>query len=555
VVYLTAHADPETVRRAALTEPLGYVLKPITDGTLGSTVQIAIYKNEMERRLRTSEAWLSTTLHSVGDGIVATDPNGEIVFANAVAEKMTGWSAPEAHGRELMDVFELREESSGWLAKNPVLDLFPGECRDYTLVSKTGAETPVEVACFENCSREESLGSILVVRDIRARRGLEARLVQSQRMEAIANMAGGVAHDFNNLLTIILSHAEDLCGWLPSHEQFQAREIKEAASLASSISDQLLLLSRHDAANPELLDVDDVICEIQPMISHCLGQMGTLTTDLASTAGFIRADRNRIKQIFLNLALNARDAMPSGGELRIESSNLEIEEGSPEARLYRAGTYVRLRVEDSGAGMDRATLDRIFEPFFTTKKPGAGTGLGLSVVHSIVVRSEGYIRAESEPGKGTSFEILLPCTGARGATGKLPEHPSARIPLATILLVDDEDSIRGLMRSYLEREGYQVLEARNAEEAESLADAQSDPIDILVTDMVMPGKSGMQLAERLRHTRPQMKILFVSGYQPDHFEVDWALDDSGDLLAKPFLAPELLRRVRALLSKEAAVTQ
>jgi CheY-like chemotaxis protein len=357
------------------------------------------------------------------------------------------------------------------------------------------------------------------------------------------------------LLTIILSHAEDRLVWLPVHERFQAREIKEAATLASSISSQLLTLSRQDAERAEELEVDDAICEIQPMISHCLGQMVTLTTELDSTGRLVRADRNRLKQIFLNLALNARDAMPAGGEMRIESSSLDIEAGSPEARLHRSGSYVRLRVEDSGAGMEAATLARIFEPFFTTKKPEAGTGLGLSVVHSVVVQSGGYISAESKPGKGTSFEILLPCTGALGATGKLPEQSSARIPLATILLVDDEDSIRGLMRSYFEREGYQVLEARNAEEAESLAERHSDPIDILVTDMVMPGMSGMQLAERLRHTRPQMKILFVSGYQPDHFEVDWALDDRGDLLAKPFLAPELLRRVRVLLSKEPAVTQ
>jgi PAS domain S-box-containing protein len=554
VVYLTAHADPDTVRRAALTEPLGYVLKPITDGTLGSTVQVALYKNEMERRLRTSEAWLSTTLHSVGDGIVATDPNGEIVFANAVAENLTGWSAAEAHGRELMDVFQLREESSGSLAKNPVLDLVPGEYRDYALVSKTGAETPVEVACFENCSLEESLGAILVVRDIRARRALEARLVQSQRMEAIANMAGGVAHDFNNLLTIILSHAEDLLVWLPFNERFQAREIKEAAVLASSISSQLLTLSRRDAERAEELEVDDAICEIQPMISHCLGPMVTLTTELDSTGRLVRADRNRLKQIFLNFALNARDAMPAGGEMRIESSGFDIEAGSPEARLCRPGSYVRLRVEDSGAGMEAATLARIFEPFFTTKTPEAGSGLGLSMVHSIVVQSGGCISAESKPGKGTSFEILLPCAGARGATGNIPEQSRARIPLATILLVDDEDSIRGLMRSYFEREGYQVLEARNAEEAESIADAHPDSVDVLVTDMVMPGKSGMQLAERLRHKRPEMKTLFVSGYQPDRFDVDWALGDSGDLLAKPFLGPELLRRVRALLSKEAAVT-
>jgi PAS domain S-box-containing protein len=551
VVYLTSYADEETVSRAKLTEPFGYVLKPITDGTLSSTIQVALYKHEMERRLRTSEAWLSTTLHSVGDGIIATDPDGEIVFANAVAEQLTGWSGTEARGLRLTDVLELREEASGGPAGNPVLDLFPGECRDYVLVSKTGANTPVEIACFENCSMEESLGAILVVRDMRARRGLEERLIQSQRMEAIANMAGGVAHDFSNLLTIVLAHAEDLCACLPVHEQFQAREIKEAASLASSLSNQLLTLSRRDAERAEEFDIDEVICEIQPLISHCLGQMGTLTTELGSTGRFIRADRNQMKQIFLNLALNARDAMTAGGELRLESSTLDIEAGSAEARLYRPGSYVRLRVADSGEGMDAATLARIFEPFFTTKKPGAGTGFGLSVVHSIVVQNGGYIHAESEPGKGTSFEILLPCLNTYGGTGPAKQS-GADLAVPTILLVDDEESIRRLMRGYFEREGYRLLEARNAEEAESIAATHPEPIDVLVTDVVMPGMSGMHLAERLRHSQPQLKTLFVSGYRPDRFEVDWALDDKGDLLAKPFLAPELLRRVRALLTQAPA---
>jgi PAS domain S-box-containing protein len=552
VVYLTAHADAETVSRAKLTEPLGYVLKPITDGSLSSTVQIALYKQEMEHRLRTSEGWLSTTLHSVGEGIVATDPAGDIVFANAVAEELTGWSGADACGRALTEVLDLRAETSGQPAKSPVVDLSAGEYRDYTLVSKKGGDTPVEVACFENYSLEESLGSILVIRDIRERRALEARLIQSQRMEAIANMAGGLAHDFSNLLTIVHSHAEDLCARLHSHERFQAREIKEAASLASSISDQLLTLSRRDAVRAELLDIDEAIREIEPMISHCLGQTGTLTMELGATERLIRADRNRIKQILLNLALNARDAMPAGGELRIESSILEIEEGSPEARQYGTGTYVRLRVTDSGEGMDAATLARIFEPFFTTKKRGAGTGLGLSVVHSIVVQNGGYISAESGPGKGSCFEILLPCADAPGGAGRISEMRALH-PVSTILLVDDEDSVRRLMRGCLKREGYKLLEACSAEEAESIADAHPEAIDILVTDVVMPGMSGIQLAKRLRRRRPQLKTLFVSGYRPDPFEVGWALHDDGDLLAKPFLAPELLRRVRALLSGVTAV--
>jgi CheY-like chemotaxis protein len=297
-----------------------------------------------------------------------------------------------------------------------------------------------------------------------------------------------------------------------------------------------------------------VICEVQPLISHCLGKTRTLTTELGSTAGFIRADRNRLKHVFLNLALNARDAMPAGGELRIASSTFEIEVDSPAARQYRPGPYVRLRLADSGEGMDAATLARIFEPFFTTKKPGAGTGLGLSIVHSIIVQRAGYISAASELGKGTSFEVLLPCVGTFQGTGKLSEHCSSGASVPTILLVDDDDSVRRLMHGYLEREGYQLLEARNAEEAELIAEAHQEPIHILVTDVVMPGMSGVQLAERLRHSRPQLKTLFVSGYLHHNFEVDWAVHDNAELLAKPFLAPELLQHVRVLLAQETAVT-
>jgi two-component system, cell cycle sensor histidine kinase and response regulator CckA len=550
VVYLTAHADQDTVGRAKMTEPFGYVLKPITDGSLSTTVQIALYKAEMERHLRTSEAWLSTTLRSVGEGIIATNPAGEIVFTNSVAEQLTGWSSSEAHGRLLMDVLVLVEESSHVPAKNPTFDLFASEIRAYTLVPKTGANTPVEVACFENRSADELLGSILVVRDISARRALEARLIQSQRMEAVSNMAGGLAHDFNNLLTVILGYAEELCARLSNQEQSWAREIKAGASLASSISTQLLTLSRHDVLRPEIINVDDVICEIQPLLSHCLGRPRTLTTELGSATRLIRADRNRLKQVFLNLALNARDAMAAGGELRIESSALYVAPETPMSRHYRSGQYVRVRVADSGEGMDDATLARIFEPFFTTKKPGAGTGLGLSIVHSIIVQSEGYISAESAPGNGTSFEILLPCIGTSQGLGRLSESATPDPTAPTVLLVDDDDSVRKLMHRYLEQQGFQLLEASNAEEAELIAETYREPIHILVTDVAMPGRSGVELAKRLSQVRPEVKTLFVSGYHHDNFDADWAIKDNVDVLVKSFLAPDLVQRVKVLLGQE-----
>lgn len=562
VVYLTAHTDPDTVSRAKTTEPLGYILKPISDQNLRTTVQIALYKHEMERRVRASEAWLSTTLRSIGEGIIATNKAGEIVFVNRVAERLTGWTGVDALGRPLMDVLRLREESTGSDAGSPVCShsaderrgLLTDEPRSYLLVSKTGASTPVRVGCFDNRSEEELLGSILVVRDIRARKEMEARLIQSQRMEAIANLAGGLAHDFNNLLMVILGYAEELERELEKDlDRERATEIKQAAMLAGSISKQLLTLSRRDVVSAEVLDVNGVIGEIQPLIARSLGAGRTLALELGLPAGFVRGDRNGLKQVFLNLALNARDAMPQGGEMRISSSLIDIGAESPQWRDCRPGRYVRIQVTDSGQGMDAATLVRIFEPFFTTKRSGAGTGLGLAMVHAIIVQSEGYISASSEIGKGTSFEILLPRAGKPQKVGEAREAAAMNEGAKTILLVDDEDGVRRLMHGCLKREGYQLLQAHDAEEAEQIAKACKGPIHVLVTDMVMPGMSGLQLAARLKPQRPEMKTLFVSGY--GHDELGRSGLAPAELLSKPFRAPELAQRVRTLLQQPPALIQ
>ncbi len=557
VVYLTAHSDHETIDRAKLTEPLGYLLKPITDGDLRSVVQISLYRYEMEKRVRASEAWLSTTLRSVGEGIIATDPNGDVAFLNPLAEQLTGWPGTEAHGCPLMEVLGLCDEPSREPAKNPVFDLFPEERRPYTLVSRTGAETTVELACFENRAEQELLGAVLVVRDIRARRALEGRLIQSQRMEAIANMAGGLAHDFNNQLMVISGYAEELCTRLSGEHREQALEIQQAASIACSTTAQLLALSRRDVVRCEVLNVNDVICDVRPMISHTLGKGRTLTTDLGTLRGFVRGDRNQLKQVLLNLSLNARDAMPAGGELRMESSVLEVDAEGPTARLYRPGSYVRLKVSDTGQGMDPATLSRIFEPFFTTKKSGFGTGLGLSIVHSIIVHSGGYISADSEIGRGTSFEILLPCVGTfRGLSEPSAEaHAGGEDTAPTVLLVEDEDRVRRLMHKYLERDGYQLLEARNAEEAAGIAGVYPAPIHVLVTDVMMPGMTGPELAEWLAPLHPCMKVLFVSGYRHHTLEHEGLWKGGLNLLPKPFPASELVRRVQMLLNSGGLAVQ
>ena len=554
VIYLTAHADPETVSRAAGTEPLGYILKPVSDLNLRSTLQVAFYRHEMEERVRVSEAWLEATLRSVGDGILATGPSGEVVFLNAAAEELTGWRGADAKGRTLLEVLELHEESGDDQRAIWPLDLRPGERRCYRLASRAGVGTPVELTCAENRAGAERLGSILVLRDIRTRREMEDRMVQSQRMEAIANMAGGLAHDFNNLLMIILGYADELAkGLANAKDRERALAIKQAAVVAGSISRQLLTLSRRDVSKTELLELDGVIGEMEPLLAQSLGAGRVVALELGSAAALVRADRNRLKQVFLNLAMNARDAMKGCGELRIATSRLEIGAGSSRWPNCRPGRYLRIRVTDSGQGMDHATLLRVFEPFFTTKQPGAGTGLGLAVVHAIITQNEGYIMAASEPGKGTSFEILLPRAEKSQTATDPPKASAAGAGAPRVLVVDDEDGVRRLMHGCLKREGYEMLEARDAEEAERIARTCPGPIHVLVADVAMPGMSGPQLAARLRHLRPEMRTLFVTASGSD--ELERAGLSPEDLLLKPFQVPELKSRVRGLVQRPPASVQ
>ena len=539
VVYITAHSDLETVGRAKLTEPLGYLLKPISDGDLRSAVQVAIYKHEMDRRVRASEAWLWTTVRSVGEGIIATDSAGDVVFMNPVAEQLTGWLHKDAYRLPLMDVLALREESTGQPAGNPVFGLLPEETRTYILVSKTGENTAVEMACFENRSAEELLGAILVVRDVRTRKETEGRLIQSQRMEAVANLAGGLAHDFTNQLMVISGYADELSTRLSGEDRDQALEIKQVASIAASTTGQLLTLGRRDIPRAELLDVNGVIAEIQPLIRHTLGTACSLTADLGSPQGFIRADRNQFKQVLLNLAIHAREAMPGGGEMRLETSIWEVGLESAAARVYRPALYVRIRVTDTDECLEPETLSHIFEPCFTGQKCGSPPALALPVAHSIVVQNGGYIAAKSEAGKGTSLEILLPCVGSFHGFGDAP----------TVLLVEDEDSVRRLIHKFLERGGYQILEARNGEEAAALAALCQKPIRILVSDVAMRGMTGPDLAKQLALRYPGMKVLFLSGYRHHTLEHEALWKDGLNLLPKPFPAEELLRRVKVLLSE------
>jgi nitrogen-specific signal transduction histidine kinase/ActR/RegA family two-component response regulator len=392
------------------------------------------------------------------------------------------------------------------------------------------------------------------MRDLTETRKLERQLQQSQKLEAVGQLAGGVAHDFNNMLTIILGYSDLLLDSL--NERDPLREsvlaIDEAATRAARLTRQLLAFSRRQVLQFEVLDINAVVAGIREMAQRLIGEDITLTVSLQPDLRRVRADSAQLEQVIMNLAVNARDAMPRGGSLTIETRNvgLDADYAAQYNSEVRPGEYVLLAVSDTGHGMDKATLAHIFEPFFTTKEPGKGTGLGLAMAFGIVRQSGGHIAAYSEPGLGATFKIYLPIVAEDShVPSPTTNKRTVTAGTETILLVEDEDAVRNLARLILTRQGYTVLEARNGGEALLLWERHGEEVDLLVTDVVMPHMSGRQVADRLRALRPSIRVLFLSGYTDDAVIRHGVIDAGVPFLQKPFKADSLAQKVREALDR------
>jgi two-component system, cell cycle sensor histidine kinase and response regulator CckA len=520
---------------------------------VGAWVDITNSKQAAES-LSEANQTLQSLVQTSPLAIIAYDLEGNVRNWNAAAERIFGWSEAELIGRRNPIIPEDR-----WVEFSDALEITRqgGTFTNFetTRTAKDGSLIDVSLSSAPLVDGKGNInGSVSVIADITERRQLEEQLRHSQKMEAVGRLAGGIAHDFNNLLTAIIGYSQLAIGRLRKEDSMrkELEEIERAGQRAAALTSQLLAFSRRQVLQPEVLDLNSVVSDLAKMLHRLIGEDIELDIQLDSSLGRVRADRGQVDQIIMNLVVNSRDAMPEGGKLTIETANVELDESYASEHVdARTGRYVMLAISDNGAGMDKQTRLRIFEPFFTTKEQGKGTGLGLSTVYGIVKQSGGNIGVYSEPGTGTTFKIYLPRVDDQLDYKQPGGAPSSHLEgTETILLVEDEASVRRLARIILEAKGYSVVEASGADEAHKMSEQHSGPINLMLTDVIMPGSSGRELAQGISRSRLEMKVLYMSGYTDDAIVHHGILDARTPFIQKPFTPEALLRKVRDVLDLE-----
>ncbi|HXQ78130.1 MAG TPA: PAS domain S-box protein [Gemmatimonadaceae bacterium] len=553
----TAWTDQYRYRRAdgtyANIMDRGYIARDNTGAPLrmiGAMTDVT-EKSRSEAAIR----FQAELLNAVQQAVVATDPEGLVIFWNKFAEKLYGWAAEEAVGKQIEELTPspfLRDHAGEIVERGTAGESWTGE---FLVQGKSGKAFPALLTASPVRDRHGSvLGYVRVSIDLTERRNLEEQFRQSQKMDAVGRLAGGIAHDFNNLLTVIRLNTEIIMeGFDPTDPRSEdVKQIRSAAERASSLTRQLLAFSRKQMLQPRVLDMNSVVASVEPMLQRLIGEDIRIEST-AAARGYIVADPGQLEQVLVNLVVNARDAMPQGGTISVETQNVELDETyTSEHAPVIPGRYIMLAVGDNGVGMTRDTREHAFDPFFTTKEAGKGTGLGLATVYGIVKQSGGYVWIYSEPGLGTTLKLYFPEVSSAAAF-KSGEYKAIGKDQArgseTILLVEDEEAVRGLASRILEKQGYRVIPAQHGREAMDIAASEEGHIDLVLTDIVMPGMNGRGLVERLAGIRPRIKSLYMSGYTDDDIVRRGFIEPSKVFLQKPFTSEALLQSVRKVLDE------
>jgi len=523
-------------------------------------LQIIAEREQAAEALRRSQARTRRLVESNIIGIATGDLNGKLIDVNDAFLKMLGFTRKEfLSGQMRWDTLtppEYHQSDHLAVEKLTSTGMAPPWEKEFLRKDGTRVSVLIGVATLESESGE--IEAISFVLDISDRKRLEQQLRQAQKMEAVGQLAGGIAHDFNNLLAVIIGYGEIIEERLDESDPLstKAGQITAAGKRAAALTRQLLAFSRQQVLEPKILDLNTVVADTTRMLQRLIGEDVELVTIAGPALGRVKADRGQIEQVIMNLAVNGRDAMPQGGKLMISTANAVMDEVYVRQHPGAvAGPYVLLTVSDTGCGMDQQTQAHIFEPFFTTKGPGKGTGLGLATVYGVVKQSGGYVSVYSEVGRGTSFKIYLPRTDEPQLSVSANLATESERGWETILLVEDAQPVRELASELLESNGYKVLQAANGADAVRLAEKYQEPIQLLLSDVVMPGLDGRKLADHMVRTHPGIKVLYMSGFTDDAIVHHGVLDSGVALLEKPFTKASLLRKVREILGIDNCQTE
>jgi PAS domain S-box-containing protein len=511
-----------------------------------------------EEKIRQEREWLDVTLKSIGDGTIATDSNGRIVLMNPVAEALTGWKFNEACNKKLAEVFKIINPNTRKSVENPVKKVLKhgrivGLANHTILISRDGIEYQISDSAAPIYDHNDNIiGIILVFQDVTDQYRMQKRLLQQQKMEVLGNLAGGIAHDFNNMLTGILGFSELLENKLQERPKLQryANEIKKAGSSASKLTNKLLSFSRRKQFQGIPLNVHEAIQTVVEILSHTIDKRIELFKRLEANPAIITGDPSLLQNALLNLALNARDAMPDGGKLMFATSNVSLDKEfcQKHTASMNPGKYIEIDIKDTGIGMSKNELEHAFEPFFTTKSSGHGTGLGLSVVFGTITHHNGWVTVYSEPGMGTLVKIYLPL--AEGV--KVEKRRKSKIYKGSglIMVVDDEPIIRATTKEMLTELGYDVILAEDGEQAIEIYEQRKDSIKLVLLDMVMPKLTGSETFSRLKDINSAVKVLFCSGFAPGGVVDELFTAGAGGYISKPFSLENLGKEIATLLSKQ-----